>query len=259
MNHTAEKVIAILKLVSNNQNGMNITEISQSLHIPKSSTFDIVHTLLANGFLSVASEPLHTYRLGLESFCVGYAYLKNLDICEIARPILSKLRDETGDTVFLAVRNDSQVAYLLKLISDSPLQTTSVVGSVKDLMVTGLGKAIISAMKDEEALSIVTDEMIKGCNNSLIHDRDSLIKYMNNARICGYAVDNGEENSSLISCVAAPIFNSENKVIAAISNVTFSENMPEERQAILGKKINVAAMEISRGLGYLGESLFPLV
>ncbi len=257
MSRTAEKVVSILKLLANFPEGMSITEISKVLSLPKSSVFDLVHTLEQNGFLEVDSRNLHTYRLGLEAFNVGYSYLKNLDICEVSRPILSRLRDETGDTVFLAVRNGtSHITYVMKLISDSPLQTTSVVGSVSDLLKTGLGKAILAAMKDEEALSSVTDEMIKDCNNPLIFDRDSLLKYLEDTRHCGYAKDRGQDISSLISSVAAPIINSENKVVAAISNVTFLESMSEERQAILGEKINAVAFEISKRLGYLGESLF---
>jgi len=257
MNRTVEKAMSIIKLVANSQSGLTITEISQTLDIPKSSVFDIVHTFRQTGFLEIDSERLHTYKLGLEAFSVGYSYLRNLDICEIARPILTKLRDESGDTVFLAVRNGtSYITYVMKLISDSPLQTTSEVGTMNDLLKTGLGKAILSALKDDEALSCVTDEMIKECNNPIIYDRDSLIKYLNETRERGYAVDRGKDFSSLISSVAAPILNSENKVVAAISNVTFLESMSEERRAVLGKKINAAALEISKRLGYLGESLF---
>jgi IclR family KDG regulon transcriptional repressor len=257
MNRTAEKVVSVLKLLANFPDGMTITEISRVLCLPKSSVFDIVYTLKQNGFLEADSKHQHKYRLGLEAFNVGYSYLKNLDICEVSRPILSKLRDETGDTVFLAVRNGtSHITYVMKLISDSPLQTTSVVGSVSDLLKTGLGKAILAAMSDEEALSCVTDEMIENCNNPLIHDRDSLLEYLKDTRRCGYAKDRGKDISVLISSVAAPIMNSENKVVAATSNVTFLESMSKERQAMLGEKINAAAFEISKRLGYLGESLF---
>ena len=260
MNHSVEKAVSILKLVANSQSGMTISEISQALKIPKSSVFDIVHTLRQTGFLEIDSERLHTYRLGLEAFSVGYSYFRKLDICEISRPILTKLRDESGDTVFLAVRNGtSHIAYVMKLISESPLQTTSDVGSVSDLLKTGLGKAILSAMEDEEALSCVTDEMIEECNNPIISDRNSLVKYLNDTRNLGYAVDRGTDISSLISSVAAPILNSENKVVAAISNVTFLESMSEERREILGTKINTAAFEISKRLGYLGENLFAYV
>ena len=122
MNRTVEKAMSIIKLVANSQSGLTITEISQTLDIPKSSVFDIVHTFRQTGFLEIDSERLHTYKLGLEAFSVGYSYLRNLDICEIARPILTKLRDESGDTVFLAVRNGtSYITYVMKLISDSPL------------------------------------------------------------------------------------------------------------------------------------------
>ena len=45
MNNTILKATSILRLLASHSSGMTLTELSNALSIPKSSVFDIVHTL----------------------------------------------------------------------------------------------------------------------------------------------------------------------------------------------------------------------
>ncbi len=81
INRSVARAIDILELISNSETPpLGITEISNSLAIPKSSTFDIVYTLVEKNVLEIADEKLRTFELGLKSFTIGAAFFKKRKI-----------------------------------------------------------------------------------------------------------------------------------------------------------------------------------
>ncbi len=103
INRSVARAIDILELISNSETPLGITEISNSLAIPKSSTFDIVYTLVEKNVLEIADEKLRTFELGLKSFTIGAAFFKKKEnLIQTARPYLERVMEETQDTVFFS-------------------------------------------------------------------------------------------------------------------------------------------------------------
>mgnify|MGYP000435359350 CR=1 FL=1 len=46
-----ERVLDILELLSNSEDGMTLTELSKALNAPKSSIMPLVHTMTARNFI----------------------------------------------------------------------------------------------------------------------------------------------------------------------------------------------------------------
>lgn len=259
MNNTVLKTVEILNLLSNSSEGMTLTQISHSLSFPKSSVFDIVHTLLSKEIIEVSSEGEKSYRIGVESFKIGSSYLKHKTFDSVARPILSNLNSKTDETVYMALRSGkNDFVYVMKFKSDSEYQTIFSVGDVRHLLSAALGKAILAALPDETALDCVTEEMYEKSSIPDITDPASLIEYLHKARKDGYAVDATTENSAFACPVAAPILNIDEQVIGAISIVVMKNPTSGKRIQTLGKLVQDAAIEISKRLGYMREDLYYL-
>ena len=259
MNNTILKATSILRLLACHSDGMTLTELSNALSIPKSSVFDIVHTLEHVGYLEVCNERLHTYRLGLEAFRIGYAYLDGTSLDSVARPQLTDLCHRSGETVFMAVRSGkSNFVYVMKILSDSDLQTVFSVGAVRHLLSAALGKAILAALPNDQVLDSVTDEMYRSCSIPTIHDSTSLLEFLDSARKKGYVADATSENSHSAIPVAAPILDVDNHVLGAISIVAMSLHVSEERLQTLGAMVHDTALKISHSLGYMGNDLYML-
>lgn len=257
MNNTIIKGVSILRLLSENSDGLTITEICKSLSLPKSTVFDIVHTLEHEKFLELSPHRPYAYRLGLEAFRVGYSFLNGATLDAVARPILEKLSQRINETVFMASRSgEHKVVYLMKFLSDSELQTISAVGSVRHLLSVAMGKAILAALPQNEAFAAVTEEMYATCSIPEIHDEPSLAAFLSEARELGYVIDRTAENSHLVSPVAAPVLDIDGKVLGAVSIVAISESKTPEQIHALGKLIQDTALEISHRLGYSKEDLY---
>lgn len=259
MNNTLIKAMNILKLLASQRDGLTVTEISKALQIPKSSVFDIVHTLEHGGFLAPSSNRPYSFCVGLEAFRIGYSYLNSYNLETVARPVLSQLSRQVNQTVFMAVRSGKgHVVYVQKFISDSELQTTYSVGAVRHMLNTSLGKAILAALPNEQAVDAVTEEMYLDCSVPTIHDSESLVKYLDHTRELGYVIDGTGENSHLVRTVAAPILDVENCVLAAISSVVIAEHSTANQLHELGRKVQAAALEISHKLGYMKDDLYAM-
>ena len=55
------------------------------------------------------------YRLGIKLFRLGHQAVSHLNLREICRPFLTRIMDETKETVHLAVLDEDQVLYLDKV------------------------------------------------------------------------------------------------------------------------------------------------
>jgi DNA-binding IclR family transcriptional regulator len=257
MNNTVSKTVEILKLLSSVQEGMTLTQITHALSIPKSSVFDILQTLVLKELVEVSQEKDKTYRIGIGSFKIGYSYLNNTSADKVARPILADLNSATDETVYMALRSGSNdFIYIMKFKSNSEYQTVYSVGEVRHLLSAALGKAILAALSDDDALDCVTQEMYRKSSIPSIHDPASLITYLHSVRSDGYATDATSENSAFACPVAAPVLDIDGKVLGAISIVVMKDPTSESRIRELGKMVQHAALVISKRLGFLGNDLY---
>ncbi len=74
-NRTVDRTIAMLELISNNSQGLTLQEISETLQIPTSSAFDILHTLIDNDMVQKVQPPAKVYVLGVKAFMIGSKYV----------------------------------------------------------------------------------------------------------------------------------------------------------------------------------------
>lgn len=257
MNNTVIKTYEILKLIAQRKDGLTLAQIVKYLELPKSTTFNIVHTLEALGMLRLSGDTVPVYQLGIESLKIGLAYLNGSSLDAAARPVLSRLCHEANETTFLSVRSGtSDLVYVMKFLSDSEYQTKYSIGDVRPLLSLAMGKAMLSAMTDEEVRAIITPEMFSTCSIPSIADIDSLLDYLHKTRKLGYAIDATDENVHFASPVAAPILDVNSNLIGAISIVIMRDPGNADRIQKLGKMVNSAALEISRSMGYVGSDLF---
>ncbi|MBQ2756774.1 MAG: IclR family transcriptional regulator [Oscillospiraceae bacterium] len=256
MNNTVIKSVEILKLISQNRNGMTLSQIVKSLNLPKSTVFNIVHTLVETGMLKSTGDSAPVYKLGVESLRLGLSYLKSSSIDTVARPILYKLGEDTGETACMSVRTgESEVVYIMHFPSDR-IYHKYTVGDTRHILSLAMGKAMLSAMTDDEICSVITPDMLDNCSIPSVKDMPSLLEYIHNAQKIGYCEEATDENVYFARPVAAPVLGVDGALVGAISLVIMHDADNNERIKELGQRVSAAALEISHGLGYLGSSLY---
>ncbi len=256
INKTVARVADILDYIAKSHKPVGLAEISKELKIPKSSAFDIIHTLVSKKML-IINEENKTFQLDVKSFEIGSAYLGRSHIHSVARPYLKDLSLQTGETAFLAVPNNGFLVYLDKVEGRSPTRTTCVIGDRNYMHCTGLGKAMLASMPIEEVRMITGGGKLQTHTANTLPDFNSLIGDLEKIRERGYSIDNCEDND-FVFCVAAPILNHSGKCIAAISISTIYTPSTREKEPFYSKLITDAALEISHRFGYTEDLIYSV-
>ena len=136
----------------------------------------------------------------------------------MALPELEVLRDKTKETIHLAILDNMEVAYLEKLRGLHAIGLmSSQVGGRALAYCTGLGKVLLAYEDQERVRSHFTQFEFVPFTDTTIRTTAQLMSHLAEIREKGYATDYGEHEPD-VYCVAAPIFDVNNEVVAARRN-----------------------------------------
>jgi DNA-binding IclR family transcriptional regulator len=212
---SVEKALRIIESFDLDRPEISVSEFVESLSIPKVSVYRFLRVLTKNGFIS-HNKQTKKYRLGLKIFELGSIVLKNFDFREVAFPIITELSNRSGETVHLGVLDNQQVVSIESVESNQTLRISMPVGKRVYLHSTGVGKAILASLNDEEIKEVVRQKGLPRFTNNTIVVADQLLKEIQAIRARGYAIDN-EENEPGVRCIAAPVVDPNQRFIASIS------------------------------------------
>ena len=243
---SAERVLRVFELLSLYPEGLTIKEISEALSIPQSSTSGLIETLLTNRYLT--ADAFRKYNLGPKLVQLGNIAMDSLDISSQGTPYLKQLMEEVQETVFMAMLEDSELVYLVKLSSNRSIRTTAEPGKSKPLYCTGLGKAFLSFLPPNKKEEMISQLKLEPITQKTITNKESLLQQLELFAQQGYSIDD-EENEEGLYCLAAPVYGVNHTIQAAISVAGPKERMLKQREIILEKLLETS-IKISNSLGY---------
>jgi len=250
INKSASRTIELLNLLAISSKPLTQLEISQSLDMPKSSTYELIYTLLEKGIVEFDNEDLRTFRLSLKIFEMGMTVLDKADFHKISRPFLEELSLKTGETVFMAVEDKGAIVYVDRVEKNTSITTSAGLGTRRPMNCTGLGKALLATYSMERVKEIWEMRDQKAIyTNYTIREYNDLIDDLQQTRKRGYAIDNREIEDEIF-CVAAPIYDRTDKAIGAISIASIYLKMDQKKTEKFGKMIMETALAISKRLGF---------
>ena len=256
LNKSAARSVEILEFIAKGERPVSMADICRELGFPKSSTFELVYTLINKGFLEVADEKLKTFRLGFKLFQVGVAFLANTSLHKEARPVMEELMLVTDHTVLMAVEHNGKIVYLDKV--EPPAEVVRIeakLGSSNLLHCTGLGKALLAAYSHERVKELTGGDRLIPKTPFSIQSYDELVKELECIRERGYSIDNKESESNVF-CFAAPIYDRLNQPVAAISLRCLAATIDNDKINKFSQLITQSALLISHRLGFLGSKLY---
>jgi DNA-binding IclR family transcriptional regulator len=243
-----ERAFAIMDVLLEAGEPLSLEAIMTRAGLAKSTAFRLISNLVRYGYVT---ETNNGYWLGLKMISFGQAVVSNLDVRAVALPYLEALRDQTNETVYLAaLTNDWSVLYLDKCESRQAVGVNlHSPGMTIEMYCTGLGKTLVAYCPEDEVRDwLQSHDLTQRTPNTITHS-EAFLAELEAIRQRGYGIDNGERSLS-IRCVAVPIRNGHNKVVAALSVAGPTERMPNPLIAsdIAFQALNAAA-QISAALG----------
>ena len=244
MNKMIKRSVDILEYAAGHLDGFRISDVMHDLRIPQSSAFDIIYTLINCEMLEIKNERLKTFALGPKTYDIGYQYIKDNNIIDIATPILKKLGDTLSKTVFMGKYDNDEVLYVFKYQPTTAILNHCSVNTRADLFCTALGKAMLAYRMEEFDFGKIN---FKKFTEKTILTIEDLKQNLEDVKKNGFAVDNREIKDYML-CISAPIFDVNGKTNYAISVSSLYEDVDIENTA---KKVVEAANTITRKSKYL--------
>ncbi|MGN1402270.1 MAG: IclR family transcriptional regulator [Bacillus sp. (in: firmicutes)] len=245
---SVSRALDIIQLVSDRRDGLGVTEIANQMDINKSSVHRILSTLSAYGYIE-QDQQTGRYKLGYAFLAVSSKLLDSIDLRAVSKPYLTELEAETNEVIHLVVYDRGEVVYIEKLDGNEALRMHSKVGKRAPMHCTSVGKAILAHIGEEEVQDILNRKGLPKHTEHTITDQDAFMEELAKVKSEGYALDL-QENEYGIICIAAPIFDHQGNVCAAISISGPSMRMTDERMLGLKTKILETGRLISARVGY---------
>ena len=215
-----EKSLKVISLLSENQRGVSLTKISQTLGYPMSTVHHILSTLLPDDY--VTQDPkTKEYSLGFGFLKISKRILDHIDIRRIAHSHLVALSEKCDETVHLYILRKGMMATVDMIPKQSGLSLASFVGFTVDPHPSSAGKLLLSGLTNEQVRALYKDRPLKQYGKNTITILSDLLAELENIRKLGYAIDN-EEFYEGIRCVAAPVRKGGSNRIAAAISITGS-------------------------------------
>lgn len=240
---TLSKGLAILEVLTAAQGSMGVSELSRELGLTKSNTFRLLQTLTTLGY--VRHEPDKTYGATLKTWQVGRPVVESMNLRNAAAPLLQYLAEETGETIYLAVREKLEVVYIDKIDSENPIRSWNPIGGTAPLHCVGTGKAIL-AVEYQELRGQIGGHLTRHTDRT-ITSLDALDRDVAETRRRGYALDQGEFRHRIYSFGGA-ILLPDGGATGALGVSVPDVNLGEERIERIGALVQHAARSVSQKL-----------
>ena len=197
---SVERALGLLETLAAAGGEMSLTEAAADIGLPVPTTYRLVQTLLASGY--VRQLPSRRYALGPRLINLGET--ASAMLATWARPVLSTLVDELGETANLSTLDGAYATYVAQVASRHPMRLFTEVGRRVRLHSTGAGKALLAQLDDDAIAAIVTRMGLPAVTDHTITTMQALTSEVALIRARGYAMDEGEQDIG-VRCVAVPL------------------------------------------------------
>ena len=247
---SVKRALDILELFLGETQSLSVPEITVRLDLPRTTAHQLVHTLTTCGYIERLNNQPHRYELGLRLFELGCVYAARLNIIEEGQKIAKKVSAECDETVQMAVLDGAEAVFIIRVDSSQLLRLVSHVGSRLPAHCTAVGKMLLSAMTDEELAALYKGQKsLPAMTKNSITSIRKLVSELTAIGKLGFSYDDCESNVDS-RCVAAPVYDRNGKICAAMSITVPVTRMDEVRKSELVPIVQKGAQELSRRLGY---------
>ncbi|WP_234816196.1 IclR family transcriptional regulator [Mycolicibacterium agri] len=238
-----DRFLSVLSCFSVHAPVASAAEIRERTTLPPTTTTRLIRLLLDRGVLS---QTKRGYKLSLRF--VGWAEVAKAgsDLVEASTPILSELRDRSGESTGLALL-DKDCRYVINNCSSKKsIVFHTEIGQTLPLY-AGSGGKVLLAFSDPPP----TVERLKKLASGTITSRAKLEKELELIRKRGWAYAQSEREDGLNS-VGAPVLDAGG-LIGSMTIGGPAFRMGEDRAEELGLMVLDAARELSLAIGYQGK------
>jgi DNA-binding IclR family transcriptional regulator len=253
-----ERGLRILAEFSAREPVLGAPELSRRIGIPRTTTFRLLQTLEALGFLERVNGD-RNFRLGVAVLRLGFEYVNSLELTDFGTPILERLRDATGLSTHLLIRDRRDVVFVAKAQSHEPLFSSVKVhvGTRLPAHATVHGHVLMGDLSLAALRTLYPETQLEKYTDRTPATVDELDERVRECAALGYGLSEASFERG-ISVVTAPVRDHSGSIVAAVAaTVPRSDIGADEEKSRLVETICAAAMELSTRLNYRATASDP--
>jgi IclR family pca regulon transcriptional regulator len=246
---SAARVLDLVEFLAGAENGASLSEATGGLAAPKSSTLMLLRTLVQRGYAyrDPASDRYHLsdhFRAG----AFGWVADPLSRLAAVARPVMEAMSDAIGETATLGVLGEGHHARLLtKVVADLDVRYDTDITRPIPLYCTAIGRTLLAHRPADERGQLLGDGPFKAITPYTLTDRGRILALLEEVRRDGFAIVM-EEFALGGTGVAAPVFDSRGRIVAALNAGCVTNRFQEKREQVIAAVKRHAAL-LSRNLG----------
>ena len=207
------KGLRLLEVLSAARAPTSLARLAAAIELGKASTLRLLQTLVQSGYVAQNSRGEYHLQGNWRIPAIDEWWLHLL---HAALPHITRLNDETAETVSLAVLRDDHIRVLETLESPQQVRMSNWRNRILPPYASSLAKAIAAFQTSETLESLINVYGVYRTTEKTITDRHAIRSEMERVRAFGYARE-FEETVVGGCCFAAPIREQQSLVRAAVS------------------------------------------
>jgi IclR family transcriptional regulator, KDG regulon repressor len=244
------RAFSILEEVARHREGIGLAELSKLVGLHNSTTFHLAKTMVSLGYLRQERDSKR-YRVGRPLFALASSALDEIEMVNLATPILEDLSRESGESGHFAVRMGDSVIVIARTSGAGAFQLTDRVGVVRPAHCTALGKIILASLRPDQLKRFLERVELKPTTKKSVTEPSALLREIAEIRRSAIAFDDGEFNPE-VRCVAVPVYNFTGEVVGALGISGPIWRMTDQVLQSRAKLVQAAAYRLSNEFGARG-------
>jgi DNA-binding IclR family transcriptional regulator len=240
--------LAVLSLFRRERRVITVPEIAAALKLSRATAFRTAYTLEQDGYLQRLSNS-HAFQLGPRVLLLGFDYLHGTEVVACGREAVYALRDRTGFSAHMCVRDGTEIVYVLNASSNHRLRGEIPVGTRYPCHAVASGRVLLFDMSKSELGALYRGVKMQAFSEQTPTTVATLFATIAAERAQGYASNMSGFVSGIVS-LSVPIRNQDGTIVAAI-NVSDSETVLKDLTSVRNEVLN-AASRVSAQLGWRG-------
>jgi len=242
-----ERMMSLLDALAASPDAASLKQLAQATELHPSTAHRILGAMTSARF--VERHEAGTYRLGIRLLELGNLVKSRINLREVAQPFMQRLHETIGEAINLGIRHEDEIIYIERTSSGRSLvRVVYLVGGRAPLHLTSVGKLFLAFDGPQKVREYAKRTGLPGKTPHSLSSLPSLEKELDKIRRHDIAFDNEEAELGL-KCVAAPVRDDEDNVVAGLS-VSAPADRHDPNWVALVKQ---TADDISKALGYHGK------
>lgn len=238
-----ERMFHLLEVLAAKEEAVSLKDISEKTGLHPSTAHRILNDLTIGRF--VDRPEAGSYRLGMRLLELGNLVKARLSVRDAALAPMRELHKLIQQPVNLSVRQGDEIVYVERAFSErSGMQVVRAIGGRAPLHLTSVGKLFLADDEAPKLRAYATRTGLSGHTRNSLTQLQALERELLVCRKTGVARDN-EELELGVRCMAAGIYDDQNKLVAGLSISAPADRIDENWLP----KLQATALAISQALG----------